>query len=566
MDFLNQASAQITNLFRSMSVGARIVAALLLTVIVVSLAYLFNHQFAGPDAYLMGGEPIPREEINNIVGVLGKAGLTNFEVEGTRIRVPRGQEATYMAALVDNNALPGEYGSYLRQALSEAGTFGSKARQAELIKAARQKELARVISGFNGIKSAAVFYEVQEGHGFKRESKYSASVSVSTIGGKRLDPSTVATIRRIVAPAISPNMAPESVVVADMDTNYSYPATKPGEVGVGAENMYVQNKTAFEELWTDKILTQLGHIPGVIVTCNVDLDKQIEHELQKSQFDPKPVAISINEESKTSSMQSPQVAGPPGLGSQGGVPPNQPVVARAGASGATNDEESSKSTVRNVASQNLEKTVLAGMLPKRVTASIGIPSDYIEQVWQSRNESTAGGQPKMPSTSDLKTLEAELIQQYQAAVAAIIQLPDEAAPNPIKQVTVHVYDSIQREEFPEPGMADQALAWLGAHWSTLGTGLLGLVSLVMLRSMVRAIPAAESLPAPLAIDDETPDEAMAAATNDTKLPAGKSTAASRLKRREKGGPSLREELVEIVREDPDAAANVLRSWINSSSA
>jgi flagellar M-ring protein FliF len=330
--------------------------------------------------------------------------------------------------------------------------------------------------------------------------------------------------------------------------------------------MYVQNKTAFEELWTDKILTQLGHIPGVIVTCNVDLDKQIEHELQKSQFDPKPVAISIDEESKTLSMQSPQVAGPPGLGSQGGVPPNQPVVARAGASGATNDEESNRSTVRNVASQNLEKTVLAGMLPKRVTASIGIPSDYIEQVWQSRNESPAGGQPKTPTTTDLKALEAELIQQYQAAVAAIIQLPDEAAPNPIKQVTVHVYDSIQREEFPEPGMADQALAWLGAHWSTLGTGLLGLVSLVMLRSMVRAIPAAESLPTPLAIDDEAPNEATAAATSDTKLSAGKSTAASRLKRREKGGPSLREELVEIVREDPDAAANVLRSWINSGTA
>ena len=46
-------------------------------------------------------------------------------------------------------------------------------------------------------------------------------------------------------------------------------------------------------------------------------------------------------------------------------------------------------------------------------------------------------------------------------------------------------------------------------------------------------------------------------------PAAKATPAQRLKRREKGGPSLREELVEVVREDPEAAANVLRSWINS---
>jgi flagellar M-ring protein FliF len=149
-------------------------------------------------------------------------------------------------------------------------------------------------------------------------------------------------------------------------------------------------------------------------------------------------------------------------------------------------------------------------------------------------------------------------------VAGIIQLPDDPAPDPVKQVTVSVYDSLQVEEVPEPGFSDHALAWLGDHWSTLGTGLLGLVSLVMLRSMVRAVPAAESLPTPLAVDDEADEVVEPGAAGDAKPPGGKSTAASRLKRREKGGPSLREELVEIVREDPDAAANVLRGWINSS--
>jgi flagellar M-ring protein FliF len=129
-----------------------------------------------------------------------------------------------------------------------------------------------------------------------------------------------------------------------------------------------------------------------------------------------------------------------------------------------------------------------------------------------------------------------------------------------------VYDSLQTDEVAEPGVADHALAWLGDHWSTLGTGLLGLVSLVMLRSMVRAIPAAESLPTPLAIDEETPEAAAPGAAGEAKPSGGKAAFASRLKRREKGGPSLREELVEIVREDPDAAANVLRSWINSGSA
>jgi flagellar biosynthesis/type III secretory pathway M-ring protein FliF/YscJ len=39
--------------------------------------------------------------------------------------------------------------------------------------------------------------------------------------------------------------------------------------------------------------------------------------------------------------------------------------------------------------------------------------------------------------------------------------------------------------------------------------------------------------------------------------------AKRLVRRNNSGSSLRDELVEIVKEDPDTAANVLRTWITN---
>jgi flagellar biosynthesis/type III secretory pathway M-ring protein FliF/YscJ len=34
-----------------------------------------------------------------------------------------------------------------------------------------------------------------------------------------------------------------------------------------------------------------------------------------------------------------------------------------------------------------------------------------------------------------------------------------------------------------------------------------------------------------------------------------------LRRSADGGPSLRDELSDLVKEDPDAAANILRTWI-----
>ena len=48
MDFLNKAFAQLSDLFRSMTPGARLTAGLLLVVVIVSLGYLFTHDMSGP--------------------------------------------------------------------------------------------------------------------------------------------------------------------------------------------------------------------------------------------------------------------------------------------------------------------------------------------------------------------------------------------------------------------------------------------------------------------------------------------------------------------------------------
>ena len=112
MDFLNRAYAQIADLFRSMTPGARLTAGLLLVVVVVSVGYLFNSQVSSPSCDLMNGVPVSPNEVNNMVAAFGKAKLTGFKVDGSRILVPRGQESAYMAALADNNALPVDFSQH----------------------------------------------------------------------------------------------------------------------------------------------------------------------------------------------------------------------------------------------------------------------------------------------------------------------------------------------------------------------------------------------------------------------------------------------------------------------
>jgi flagellar M-ring protein FliF len=131
---------------------------------------------------------------------------------------------------------------------------------------------------------------------------------------------------------------------------------------------------------------------------------------------------------------------------------------------------------------------------------------------------------------------------------------------------IHVtqFPSLPSEPLPQPTMTDQMMDWLSTNWSTLGMCVLGLIGLVMLRSMVRSMPAAETAaPAPIGLNLAAAGPVSIAEETPAEEPQPGDATPARRKRKLKSGPTLRDDLVEMVREDPDAAANVLKSWIGS---
>jgi len=179
MDFLNKAYAQLLDLFRSMTVGARIVSGLLLVVVVLSVAYLFNHQVSGPDEFLMNGESFPAAQLPAMMAAFGKANLSSFQVDGNRIRVPHSQQSAYMGALADANALPKNFGGFLKEGSGEMNGLMPIGRQKEMMKIALEQELALIISSMRGIESASVLYDSEVDSGFNQKEVVTATVSVS---------------------------------------------------------------------------------------------------------------------------------------------------------------------------------------------------------------------------------------------------------------------------------------------------------------------------------------------------------------------------------------------------
>lgn len=554
MDFVNKAFAQTAELLRSMSPGTRIAAGLLLAVIVISLVYLFQWQATGGDEYLLDGRPFSSSEMTAIEAAFAKAGLGGSTIVGNRIRIPRGQKAVYLAALADNNALPADFYKYLDEATAGDSPFAST-KSIELKRwNAKQKELALLLSRMRGIESATVQYDEEVRPGLARTKQKTAMVAVQTVSGS-LDEDQLKAIRNVVASAYA-GLDRQNITVTDMTSGLSY----GGAIGAGGlpedESLYASNKLRHERLWQSKIAEQLKMIPGVIVGVNVELSPEIQHTTQSVKLDPKPVAIDSTETSKESTTQRAGNAGRPGAVPNGVGPGNNPIAVASAAGGAESTTNETTSDVRNVTGHEQVVQTRAPLVPTKVTASIQVPRSYITRVWRERNPTPAGQPPKDPDPADLVKIETDTTVLIQEAVQRLLP-PVVEGTNPFPHINVAMYTDLPSAPVAAPSLAASAGTWLADNWRTLAMVGLGLVSLVMLRGLVRA-PATRPAPASSAAVESTP---RIAATPEADEDEVAEPAAVLRKRFQSGGPDLRTELRELVKENPDAAANILRSWI-----
>lgn len=556
MDFLNKAYGQIAELFGSMTPAARITTGLLLVLILVSAGYLFTHQVSGGSAYLLDGHSFSSEELTAMQAAFGKAGLSNFEVEGNRIRVPRGQKAKYLGALADAEAMPAEFGSYLANAVNKPGPFTSRQQQEMMMKVALEQQLSKIIKEMKGIEKAAVIYAIDKKGGLRPALNTTASVSVKPLGSAPLAPAQIPAIRYLVARAI-PGLSPERVTIIDTNLGRAYNANGSDGAPDVLDDPYVSHRKHYQEEFESKVRQALSFVPGVIVTANVEIDPELRHSEQKRKVDPKPVPITISDENETNASDSGGPNGQPGFQAQQPRANSPAQLAQSNKSSHT-DKERTSHTEQSDVSTDLTTTERAGLIPTQVTVAIAVPSSYLEQVWREQNPAPPGSTPPPIDKKDLAKIEEAETTKIKDIVSAVIpQFDLTSDTRPL--ITVKTFQQVPMGEIAEPAMTQLAAGWLAENWSTAGMIGLGLVSLMMLRSMVRSGPGPAALP-DLPLPPPEPEQPAVASTEETeeKTP-------SRLKRWTGQGQSLRDELADLVREDPDMAANILRTWIGNAS-
>ncbi len=550
MDFLNRTYAQLADLFRSMTPGARITAALLLGVVVISLAYLFRTQSAGPDTYLLGGHPFPTEGLVEVEAAFAQAGLSDYTIEGRQIRVPRRRQTEYIAAMADAGALPQDAGDKLLAILKESSPFASGSQRKELVKVALQQELASAIRMMPSIEWAAVFFTTRENRGFPRKQVTTASVEVKPTAGRPLDRNLVNSIRVMVAGGIGLT-DPSEVAVVDVNTGQSFRGSGPDGTGSALDDEYFNRKRQYEKSYEEQALRLLAYVPGVTISFDVELTKERGSQSQSTKIDPDTMIGSRQKESTDSSTETGGPGGRPGLESQ---VPNQGAQLSLTGNPSTTKKTITRKDMSSVPGHTITRTEYVGMTPTKVAVSVGVPRSFFEDIyrkqWHQANPDSAGQDPPIVE-AQVTSIEERETDRIREALLPFVKSPDGVSVDSL--VSVVPFTPISAAEIPRPRLVDRMLAWLGSYWSTLAMIGLSLVSLIWLRGMINAAP-------------QAPTPTSAASPSLAPLPREEAAAeqepvTARLKRTLSHGPSLRDELADIVREDPDAAANILRTWI-----
>jgi flagellar M-ring protein FliF len=419
-------------------------------------------------------------------------------------------------------------------------------------KAAKQQQLSMMVSEMDGIDEAKVLYDEPKPIGFERP-KVTATVSVRPEPGASLEAHQHKMIQEAIAHAIS-NLDPSNVAVFDQSKGSEWAAS--GVTPHSFDDPYYQTKLAYEQKLKGDIENLLHFIqPAAHVQVSAELDPMKVSQIESVRPDGDPAAIRETTETESTSSTQTEDRGQPGLIAQG---PN-----RTGAEQAVAKNEQTTQTdvsdVENFVPHSRETRQELGLTPQSVRASVAIPSEYLMNVWRERTKDAAPDAE--PDPGILEKIKTDTTGDIKQAIAQI--LPKGVAENTLSYVEVTFFQSLTPPPAPEPSVAGEALLWAGNNSGSLIMAGLAIVSLMMLRSMIKSIPAADAslkFKTPV-LPDVLPENSSS--TTATAEGGIKRDANGRPRLRLKKGPTLKDDLAELVKEDPDAAAAILRNWIGN---
>jgi len=371
---LSQLRERVTGLVGGFSRGQRTtlaVAAGAVVVLVLAVSYIGSNVEMAP---LYTG--LEASDVGTITKKLASEGVA-YEITdgGSTVSVPKDQVYQLRADLAET-VLPSA-GKVGYGVLDDQGLTTSEFGQRIGFQRAMEGELAKTIEAINGVQTAVVHLAIPKDQVFALDAqKATASVMVKT-GGKTLGSEQVDAIRNLVASGIE-GLAPGDVSVADSDGHVlAAPGASSSSGSSGSEQVGAYEARIASQI--ENLLSATVGVGKVKATVSADLDLDQTSQVKET-FEPTELApgatgvIPLNESTKTEtyggSGAAPSTAGQ--LGS--------PDPATAGTPGAAGSgyslQEAQKS---NAVNKTVETTNKAMGSVRKLTVAVIVDDQAVSE-------------------------------------------------------------------------------------------------------------------------------------------------------------------------------------------
>ncbi len=540
MSFFRDFADQTRQGFLAMPVQSRVIAVLLVVAIAVSLGFLVKGGSPQETVFLLGDQVLSEKELTAMDIAFGQTNLSGWHREGRRMRVPAKNRSEFLAALKESTILPSGLQSHVEKAFATMSPFESS----EIIKArlmlGEEQDVAKALEAMPYVRAATVSFTRSERRAFQPERPMSAAVMITPEGTAPLDKSQLRQIQMHVAKSFG--MSEADVNVTDVNSSGS-------SLLVDDEDPLLRRKREVEEHTKRQILNQLAYIEGVRVDVSAEIDPILDSEQTTVEYDEQPTTISEKSRKIKRDSNRPGVGGVPGTETNAIGNRARSLEELADTTSLSDDiKESNK-----IVGQTYQQSRTAGLIPKKVTATISLPTSYYDKLWleNKRREDPQTPPDQLPQaqSSDIDELRSKTVKKIQDIVTPL--LPDVAAGEDARPlVRVEDFPDLRVATVEESETTERALSWLAHSWKSIGLLLLGVFALLVARSAVRGG------------DGNTPPEYAEGFGLDLPVPpAPVEGEAEPVDKMTITGGSLQSELTLLVEANPEVAANVIRGWV-----
>ena len=489
---------------------------------------------------------------------LAQAGLNDWDREGRRISIPSQNRSDYLAALQDSSVLPISIRSSLQGAIDKTTIFESSSQRLAREEHAKEIDLGHKLSAFHEIAWASVEYDEGERMNLGGARAQSASVVVSPEGNEPLSTSRVHAIKEFVRGSYS-GMRNDDVVVTDTNANSLANQTND------PRHQIQQEEQARLETQVREILCGYGPIR---VAAYIELPPAYPPAGSNTAIPVSPAPVAIHATPNVHVVRRQEPASSASSDSGGNL--------LSSVLEAVTQVRSNRPA--RIANQNQPAEVgippVATLLPsptqstRNVQVSVGLPESYYHRVWEHAylREHAGATLETIPAPDDarLQYIQSQTETNIRAAItpavlAAAQFVPQYSSAAPqfssnasqlASLVQIWTYPDLPSAEAVKPDFAAIATKWLEVHWQQVAFVIMGLFGLWIAARTLRSMSSSSANQT--VISEGSIQTNVAASGFDSQQISAGSLPSDEVNHGD---------LLELIEQNPDAAANVIRDWV-----